>query len=121
MSDSMVERVARAIATEHGDDYDEIPQNKKEWVVSRGTFQGRFRDVNEPYQIDYYGMAEAAIKAHEAWLSDNGFVVVPREPTREMGLKGGWEIGHTMKQENQIQRARQCWQAMTDAAPIWQR
>ena len=60
---SMVEQVARAIAEKNGDDYDKIPQNKKEWVVRQGMFQGRFRDVNEPYQVDYYDMAEGAIKA----------------------------------------------------------
>ena len=62
-NDNIVKRVAKAIAEKNGDDYDKIPQNKKEWVDSQGVFQGRFRDVNEPYQVDYYDMAEGAIRA----------------------------------------------------------
>ena len=84
MNETVVERVARAIATENGDDYDLIPVNKPEWVRHQGQFMGRFRDVTEPFQVDYDGMATAATAAHTAVLTAAGLVIVPREPTEEM-------------------------------------
>lgn len=59
----MVERVARAIAKRHGDEFDAIAEDKPDWTANRGNFGGRFRDVNEPYKSDYLDMAEAAIEA----------------------------------------------------------
>jgi hypothetical protein len=67
----MVERVARAIASGNGDDYDAIPASKAEWVEKRGEFGGRFRDFNQPRRNDYVDMARAAIAAM-------------REPTSKM-------------------------------------
>jgi hypothetical protein len=65
----MVERIARAIAEENGDDFDSIPANKAEWVDNRGEFGGRQRDVNEPFQRCYTYMALAALKAMNSPLS----------------------------------------------------
>lgn len=59
----MIERVARAIAAENSDDFDKIPDNKSEWTKAHGEFNGRFRDVNEPFKGDYIEMAIAAVKS----------------------------------------------------------
>jgi hypothetical protein len=92
MSDNMIERVARAIAKEHGDDFDAVPRDKGHWIDERGTFDGRYRDVNEPFQPHYIAMARAAIAAM-------------REPTEEM-LEAG----------NSWYSAKLTWQGMIDAA-----
>lgn len=69
---SMVERVARAIATELGADLDTAFANKTEWTNMRGTdAAGRWRDINEPFKSDYLAAARAAIEAM-------------RDPTGEM-------------------------------------
>lgn len=67
----MIERMARAIAAEQGDDFDKIPASKREWIDARGEFDGRGRDINEPFRTEYIGMALAALK-------------VMREPSEEM-------------------------------------
>jgi hypothetical protein len=59
----MRERVARALAKRHGDNWDDIPDHKGHWVKERGYFGGRFRDVNERFRCDYLDDAEAAIEA----------------------------------------------------------
>lgn len=61
----VVERIARALAKERGDDFDDIPKFKNDWVKKRGEFGGRFRDINEPFVGDYLDMARAALKAME--------------------------------------------------------
>mgnify|MGYP004528143805 CR=1 FL=1 len=96
----MVEKVARAIAEQNGDDYEQVPLHKSDWVQKGGLFNGRFRDVSEPYRTDYEDMAEAALKAM-------------REPTPEM-LE--YEIDqddlhNTVKTDGEL-----IWQAMIDAA-----
>jgi hypothetical protein len=60
---TMVERVARAMAKQNGDDYDHVPLDKADWTAQRGMFGGRFRDLNELMQVDYDEMARAAIEA----------------------------------------------------------
>lgn len=60
---TMVERVARAMAKQNGDDYDHIPLDKADWTAQRGMFGGRFRDLSELMQVDYDEMARAAIEA----------------------------------------------------------
>jgi hypothetical protein len=67
----MIERVARALAKRHGDNWDDLPNNKGHWIRERGQFNGRFRDVNERFRCDYLDEAQAAIEAM-------------REPTQEM-------------------------------------
>jgi hypothetical protein len=59
----LLERVARAIAEENGDNFDDLPLAKWHWTEKRGEFGGRFRDVNEPMRSDYEAMANAAITA----------------------------------------------------------
>lgn len=54
----LVEVIARAIAEGNGEDFDAVPKHKSEWVKRRGQYQGRFRDINEPFQSDYLAMAE---------------------------------------------------------------
>ena len=64
MTDStMLERVARAIASGLGDDFDHSFVGKSDWVAARGEKGGRFRDVNEPRQSDYLEAARAAMEA----------------------------------------------------------
>lgn len=58
-----VERVARIIAAELGDDYDHAFANKTDWIDARGQAGGRFRDVNEPYRSDYLDAARATFAA----------------------------------------------------------
>jgi hypothetical protein len=67
----MIERVARALAERHGDNWDDMPNDKGHWVRERGQFNGRFRDVNERFRCDYLDEAQAAIEAM-------------REPTKNM-------------------------------------
>lgn len=75
----MVERVARAIATELGADLDTAFANKTEWTNMRGTdAAGRWRDINEPFKSDYLAAARAAIEAMRSQTlvyRDNGHVV----------------------------------------------
>lgn len=78
---AMIERVARAIATENGDDYDKIPDSKSEWNKEHGEFDGRFRDVNEPSKADYLAMAKAALVA-----------LIP--PTQAM-ISAGYDVGYS--------------------------
>lgn len=63
MVETMIKRVAAAIARQNGDDYDSVPADKGDWTRKGGMFGGRFREVNEPYQTDYDEMARAAIEA----------------------------------------------------------
>ena len=58
-----VERVARLIADELGDNYDDVPADKREWIKTRGQFRGVFRDVNQPFRCDYDAAATAVIAA----------------------------------------------------------
>lgn len=60
---SMVERVARALADQHGDKWGYVPSDKTEWIAQRGQFGGRYRDVNERFRCDYMDEARAAIAA----------------------------------------------------------
>ena len=80
MSDDLKEKIARAIAAEQGDDLDEVPLNKKEWIAKRGRFGGRFRDVNESFRGGYLDMAQAALTA----IEQAGYVVVPRAVMQEI-------------------------------------
>lgn len=91
----MIERVARALAERHGDNWDDIPDHKGHWVKERGYFGGRFRDVNERFRCDYLDEAEAAIEAI-------------REPTDAMLNAAMWQKGQ--------QPYADVWRAMIDAA-----
>ena len=57
----IVERIARALAARHGDDWDHLPNDKPHWTAQRGQFGGRFRDVNERFKCDYIDEAESAV------------------------------------------------------------
>ena len=59
----MIERVARAIAEQLGDNLDDAFANKSEWNAARGEKGGRIRDINEPFLGDYLDAARAAIEA----------------------------------------------------------
>ena len=59
--ETLREAVARIIAAELGDDFDAAFVDKAAWIDARGQSGGRFRDVNEPFQIDYLHAADAAI------------------------------------------------------------
>ena len=100
----VIERVARAIAIENGDDYGKVPKHKPHWVAHQGRFQDRFRDINEPFQSDYDGMATAAISAYKAALEDAGLVIVPREPTEAM-VRIGIAVWYEEKPIGYIYRA----------------
>jgi len=97
----MVERVARAIATELGANLDTAFADKTEWTNMRGTdAAGRWRDINEPFKSDYLAAARAAIQAM-------------REPSDGM-VEAGWrakEYGMTLEES-----VAATWPAMITAA-----
>jgi len=108
MTETMVERVARAIAQGLGDDFDHAFTGKSEWISERGEKGGRLRDVNEPMQSDYLEAARAAIEAMS-------------EPTEAMvetackSHKAGIELSNG-RECTRIHNARFRWQAMITAA-----
>lgn len=58
----LIERVARVIAAEQGDDFDLCFESKADWTASRGIAPGhRFRDINEPMKPDFLCAAKGAI------------------------------------------------------------
>jgi len=59
MAESMVERVAKAIAQELGLDLATLYANKSEWNRDRGARH----DINTPYRGDITAAARAAIQA----------------------------------------------------------
>lgn len=99
----MIEKVARAIATENGDDLDQIPQTKTEWNMARGVFAGRVRDINEPFRSDYFDLARAAITAL-------------MEPSEGMLIKGGVQAQDFYSKNGSHPRTKAVWQAMLSAA-----
>lgn len=99
---SLVERVARAIATANGDNFADAFTNKSRWIAKRGMSGGRYRDVNEPFQDDYREMATAAIKA----MSD---------PTEAM-TEAGEDVISYNADDIIRNRADIVWQAMIAAA-----
>lgn len=72
--ESMVERVARKIAEELGDNFDHAFVTKTEWNAARGEKGGRLRDINEPRQGDYLDAATAAIQAIYAHQRESGVI-----------------------------------------------
>lgn len=101
----MTKRIAVALAKENGDAWEDVPASKTEWIVRRGVFGGRFRDVNEPMQSDYIGMARVAI-------------ATMREPTLAMLSRGEATIFEyaACAEEWQMDVTREGYQAMIDAA-----
>jgi hypothetical protein len=77
----MIETVARAIAEQIGYSFDDCFHSKREWIEAGGMKGDRFRDVNEPYQIDYLDAARAAIEA------------MPSALTLEMQMAGAEALG----------------------------
>ena len=71
-----VERAARVLAELDGIGFDDAPKNKQEWTRKGGKFGGRFRDVNEPMQLDFLESAEAVLRDHHRALAERGLVVV---------------------------------------------
>lgn len=104
---SMVERVARAIATELGADLDTAFADKTEWTNMRGTdAAGRWRDINEPFKSDYLAAARAAIEAM-------------REPTIKMASQGlkEWQCAtDTGDLDTDAHDMELIWKAMIQAA-----
>lgn len=96
----VVERVARAIADQLGDDFDAAFVSKVGWVAARGESGGRFRDINEPFQGDYLASARAAIEAM-------------REPTTQMLAAVDDEASDKFVARG---RAYSAWVSMIDAA-----
>ena len=101
-SQSLLERVARAIASGLGDDFDNAFETKHDWNVSRGERGGRFRDINEPMRGDYLDAARAAISAMLT-------------PTREMAHAGSVALSEGPEEFPSVS-ARLAWKAMIQAA-----
>lgn len=66
----IIERVARAIASNLGDDFDHAFASKSEWIKAQGHKGGRFRWSSEPMQGDYIEAARAAISAIRERISN---------------------------------------------------
>lgn len=66
MNDGLMERLARALSTALGDDYNLAFESKQDWITARGGKP--FRDVNMPYKGDY----TEAVKAILSELSAAG-------------------------------------------------
>jgi predicted RecB family nuclease len=100
----MVERVARAIATELGANLDTAFADKTEWINMRGTdAAGRWRDINEPFKSDYLAAARAAIEAM-------------REPTETMERHGQWAVETCTRDDPCETPAKHIWSDMITAA-----
>ena len=101
----LVERVARAIAENYGEDYDAVPKHKTEWVAVRGEYQGRFRDVNEPFRCEYDEMARAAIlsllrgimEPTLAMTQAGGGYATEKHGIAPWEIEGVWEVMLTQK------------------------
>ena len=72
--------IARAVADQLFDGFDNAFVTKSEWNAARGEKAGRVRDINEPMQDDYLAAADAALAAIEA----AGFVVKRRDAIEDM-------------------------------------
>ena len=105
---SIRKAVARAIAEIRGDDFDLIPLNKSVWLEKQGMFQGRFRDVNEPFQCDYLEMADVAGEKFVEVAAEQGWTMRPDEATEDMIIAAGPAPDYWV--EN-------CYSAMQAAAP----
>ena len=75
-----VERAARVLAELDGIGFDDAPKNKQEWTRKGGKFGGRFRDVNEPMQLDFLESAEAVLLDHHRRLAERGVFVAEWQP-----------------------------------------
>lgn len=71
MTDSMVEKVARAMAEDLGYVWDTMPEKAHSTECAGRDF--------------WFGCADVAIAAHEAALKADGYVIVPRESVRGRG------------------------------------
>lgn len=123
----MVERVARAIAKDFGEDFDEVPRDKKHRIEAHSIFGGRYRDVNEPFQYDYLGSARAAIEAMREpteGMGDSGDMAMMRLVEKLLGLPKLSDDHYERMNVAFGKRARgtteentdSVWQAMIDAA-----
>lgn len=81
-----IEAAARAMATENGDDWASLPQDKLEWTKAGGMFGGRFRDQNEPKRDDFLAMADAGLRAFapELFTDPPSLRLAPMEATEAM-------------------------------------
>ncbi len=108
------ETVARAIADQIGDGYDNAFRNKREWIDERCVKGGRSRDINEPFQVAYDDAAKEAVAAHEAAMEQAGWVWVPKEPTKAMCEEGAAQI---RMMPEPMQQAMSSYCAMVEARP----
>ena len=99
MTDTMRERVARAIAHENGDDWDDVPDNKTDWNRRCGPAG---RDINAPFKPDYRDVADAALAAM-------------REPSEAM-RKAGQEWVNWCGKNDETPEPESGWRNMIDAA-----
>ncbi len=64
--------IAYELAKQRGDTFGCVPRDKRHWIEGHGIFQGRPRDINEPYQSDYLEMADVAYTALMARRAKEG-------------------------------------------------
>jgi len=70
-----------------------------------------------PAKLYSYSLARAAIDAHITALTESGFVIVPREPTKEMLESGAGEVWlFNPDVDGPNAKAGDVWRAMIDEA-----
>lgn len=79
MTDDLVERVAKIIAKQLGDNFSDAFTSKQRWIAKRGMSGGRFREFNEPYQCDYLYAARSAITACQSEIREECAKVADQE------------------------------------------
>lgn len=122
--DERIEAAARAICAKANDNWDDIPESKQDWTNKRGQFNGRFRDVNEPYRLDYLAMVTAAIDAAYPELAGENPThwLAPMEMTDDMASASMdaeiycdiCDIDIALTREGLVKAARLGWSAARD-------
>ena len=115
MTDKRIEAVARSIWQRQKDNL----RNPSD-IAQRRTW--RDKDTPDIFWNGYADDAQAAITAYEKALEDEGYVVVPREPTEAMRLAGETKCRFVDRAQpdgtfwSPKRRATEAYQAMISAA-----
>ncbi len=77
---------------------------------------GRASD-GSPLWRQWIPQSDAALATFREWLAENGLVVVPREATEEMLVRGGRSADDFRSQPGPYPRTKAVWKSMIAAAP----
>lgn len=120
MDKQLIEKVARAIADQNGDQWEFVPEDKPDWIDNRGMFQGRSRDINEPFRCDYEEMATAALNAvYEALKEPSDEMLrVPLGQTTGPDVSFNGELLSRDRFESRRDLRPTIWKAMLSASAL---